>query len=39
MQVQLNPEDVQELTAGYVTPSLDEWAREGARRMLAARRA
>lgn len=35
MQVQLTPEEVQEHTVGYVGPTLDELAREGARRMLA----
>lgn len=36
MQVQLTPEEVQEQTSDYVTPTLDALAREGARRMLAA---
>ncbi len=36
MQVQLTPEEVQGHTHEHVAPSLDELAREGARRMLAA---
>lgn len=36
MQVQLTAEEVQEQTSQYVAPTLDELAREGARRMLAA---
>lgn len=36
MQVQLTPEEVPEQTSAYVTPTLDDLAREGARRMLAA---
>jgi transposase-like protein len=36
MQVQLTPEAVQEQTSTHVAPTLDELAREGARRMLAA---
>lgn len=36
MQVQLTADEVQEQTRAYVAPTLDELAREGARRMLAA---
>jgi len=36
MQVQLTATEVQGQTAEYVTPTLDELAREGARRMLGA---
>jgi transposase-like protein len=36
MQVQLTPEEVQQQTSAQVVPTLDELAREGARRMLAA---
>lgn len=36
MQVQLTPEEIQEHTNASVVPTLDELAREGARRMLAA---
>lgn len=36
MQVQLTPEEVQEQTGEPLAPTLDDLAREGARRMLAA---
>ena len=36
MQVQLTPEEAAEQTSAHVQPTLDELAREGARRMLAA---
>lgn len=36
MQVQLTPEEVRQQTSAHVGPTLDELAREGARRMLAA---
>jgi putative transposase len=36
MQVQLTAEETQQHTGAYVTPTLDDLAREGARRMLAA---
>jgi transposase-like protein len=36
MQVQLTPAEIEEQTTEYIVPTLDEVAREGARRMLAA---
>jgi len=36
MQVQLTPDEVQVQTSSHLTPTLDDLAREGARRMLAA---